>query len=253
MLEITRSTFPLSRRLYYFAEAPSLSSGLFNSYRQSFCTEPRIGFKRQPFFTKIVDISTPDFDVNFSKNARYGIRKAKAAGIVAKTISDYDLFVNLYNKFTEQKSLDSFLAPQALKRYGATLVLRAAYLEAEHILVVHSYICDRSLAIVRALHSASSIHDPSLDARQRTVIGWANVFLHYADMKFFREQGFTTYDLGGYAIGPGHESLSGVNKFKDNFGGTLVEQSHFDPYWVYFLKSAMIKIRRFLQRLPTEQ
>lgn len=249
MLQITSSRFPVPRKLYLFAEQPSLTSGLFASYRQSFCTHSCIGFKRHPFFTKTVDISTPDFDVDFSKNARYGIRKAKAAGVFAKTITDYDLFASFYNRFTVEKKLDSFLASKTLKKYADNLVLRAACLETQQVLVVHSYICDRSSAIVRAFHSASSIHDPKLDTKERTVIGWANVFLHYADMQFFREQGFATYDLGGYAVGPGHESLVGVNKFKDNFGGTLVEQSHFDPYWVYMLKAARDHIQGIRQRL----
>lgn len=248
MLEIIRSTFPIRRKLFIFSDEPSLEAGLFTSYHQCLSTQDKAGFKRYPFFTKLITISDPDFDQAFSRNARYGIRKAKSEGLYCTAFTDFSTFVSIYNRFVEHKKLDRPLTVKELKAYGDNLVLRAACSLDGSILTVHSYICDPSIARVRAFHSASRMHDPTISREQRSVIGRANIFLHASDMLHFREQGYATYDLGGYTVGTHDEALAGINKFKDNFGGTLVEESAYVPYWIHWFRALRDRSHRLFRR-----
>jgi len=54
--------------------------------------------------------------------------------------------------------------------------------------------------------------------------GILNVYLHWYEIEKYREEGFQTYDLGG--IG-GLEDNVGVNRFKLQFGGTIVRQHNY--------------------------
>jgi hypothetical protein len=106
-------------------------------------------------------------------------------------------------------------------------VITTAYFEDKPV-VCHSYLIDSELKIVRLLHSASMIHDLE-DKSFKGFVGRANRYLHYQDMVNFKEKGFLKYDFGGYALGTENVALQGINKFKDGFGGYLVEQSNYTP------------------------
>lgn len=249
MIEIKRSTFPIPRKLFIFSDKPSLSAGLFNSYHQCLSTQERTAFKRYPFFTKLIDLSDPDFDRAFSRNVRYCIRRATSEGISCAISTDYTAFVSLYQRFLKQRNLTSPLTEAMLAAYGPALLLRTASTGGGDVLAVHSYICDSSIGRVRALHSASRLHDPTISNEERSAIGRANVFLHWSSMVYFRDHGYATYDLGGYAVDTQDHALGGVNKFKDNFGGTLVEESNYVPYWIYFSREIRAHLKKFVRTL----
>jgi len=64
------------------------------------------------------------------------------------------------------------------------------------------------------------------------VVGRANRFLHYEDIRYFKEHGYETYDLGGYAKDTQDPKLQGINVFKESFGGTIVEQyNYYSPLY----------------------
>jgi len=236
MITFYISKIPVKRRLILYAHQPSLRNGLFNYYLQSFCTEKSIGFKRFQKYTKLIHIADERFTESFNKNTRWGIRKAIKSSIICETTHHFPSFIATYNTFHQQKKLEGALTEKKLIKYGNALIIRKAYKKNSPIVVYHSYLLDRSIQRVRALHSVSNIWDPKLTGEERSLIGCANRYLHYQDMLFFREQGFVTYDFGGYAYQTTDESLLGINNFKDSFGGILVEESNYESYPVYLIK-----------------
>jgi lipid II:glycine glycyltransferase (peptidoglycan interpeptide bridge formation enzyme) len=80
---------------------------------------------------------------------------------------------------------------------------------------------------VSLLHSASVLPSES-DADLRAIIGRANRRLHWEDMVFFRSEGVATYDLGGWYIGQRDQRKLGINIFKEQFGGRVVQEYNCD-------------------------
>jgi lipid II:glycine glycyltransferase (peptidoglycan interpeptide bridge formation enzyme) len=54
------------------------------------------------------------------------------------------------------------------------------------------------------------------------LVGRANRYLHWQDLLRLRESGCTALDLGGWHPGDDTELLK-INKFKEEFGGKVVE------------------------------
>ena len=83
----------------------------------------------------------------------------------------------------------------------------------DKLLVYHTYILDEKR--VRLYQSASQFRtDESITTK---VIGFANRYLHYEDMLFFKRIGKEQYDWGGAGR---TEDVESITKFKESFGGT---------------------------------
>jgi|WetSurMetagenome_2_1015567.scaffolds.fasta_scaffold28270_4 hypothetical protein len=236
MISFKTSSFPVKRKLILFAPEPSLRHGLFDSYMQSFCKEVRFGFKRIPKYTKIIDITSDQFTESFCKSCMKKINKAKAEGVLCETTTDINGFITLFNDFAKRKHFFSVIREKELEIFGDALVIRTARLKNGTNIVYHSYLLDKSIKSVRVLNSVSVIHDDQISPADRALTGFANRCLHYEDMLYFRDQGFVTYDMGGYAFNTQDKSLQGINEFKDSFGGELIEESNYESYMVYMLK-----------------
>ena len=60
------------------------------------------------------------------------------------------------------------------------------------------------------------------------------------DMIYFKKEGYAIYDFGGYAYGTNNPDLIGINNFKDQFGGELVEESNFSPVLTSIILTGLI-------------
>lgn len=87
----------------------------------------------------------------------------------------------------------------------------------------HVYYTDHQHARLRYSVSLSRTHDT---AALHTLIGRANRYLHWEDIKRFKAGGFRVYDLGGWYPGDSDIKLLRVNQFKAGFGGTIVSAFH---------------------------
>lgn len=56
----------------------------------------------------------------------------------------------------------------------------------------------------------------------RNLIGRANRFHHWQDMLRFKQAGIRVYDFGGWYQGTTDTEKLGINRFKAEFGGTVV-------------------------------
>jgi hypothetical protein len=167
---------------------------------------------------------------NLITNARIRIHKAQKLGDRV-TVRRYtglsgqenliDEFVQLYNNFIGGKT--AFLFP-------ISKPLIASYFPNAELILMdldgvpicgHLNLIDKELGVSRMCWSASRRFEDHAMAR---LAGILNVYLHWYEIEKYREEGFQTYDFGG--IG-GLDDNVGVNRFKLQFGGTIVREHNY--------------------------
>lgn len=105
----------------------------------------------------------------------------------------------------------------------------------DKVIIAHLYFLDCNSKRV-CLESSVSDIDSTSDIAFRALIGRSNRHLHYADMLYFKQQGFEQYDFGGFDNYHIHDKKkSGINKFKEGFRGVLVYESNYTSYPLYIL------------------
>jgi len=225
MIALTSKKLFLRRKVIYFAAKPAFSLNPFDAYVQCSSTEEYPGFKRTPKYTKIINLQQTEEELlgGFDKNTSYEVRRASKEGLSIEVNVPENDFLELYNSFAGKKNLGMV---KDISTFRGHLQITGAFFENKP-LVFHSYILDKDKKRVRLLHSASALYEAE-NTSLKPLIGRANRFLHYTDMMYFKKEGFNEYDFGGYAKDTENESLKGINKFKDGFGGELVEESNYE-------------------------
>ena len=99
------------------------------------------------------------------------------------------------------------------------------------------YMKDDKLGRVRLWYSASNFRQYEKQNLSRNIIARANKSLHYDDMKYFKRKEYLLYDFGGYAYKTDSPDLIGINNFKDQFGGDLVEESNYSTFLYSLIKN----------------
>lgn len=217
----------------WFAAKPNLWGCLLKYYKQSKSSEAVPGYRKESFFTKIIDINAPitAIEANFDKNTTYEIRRAVKDGVTTVMGTGIKRFIDFYNSFAITKGLKKL--NKEFYKYKPHLFITKAVHEGQD-LVMHAYIRDNSSQRVRLLHSASLFRNEN-DSQLRAVAGRANRLLHFEDICFFKQLGFKIYDLGGYAYNTSDIELLKINKFKDSFGGSLLQETDYVPISLTFL------------------
>lgn len=203
---------------------------LLTEYKQSFIKH--VLFKNEEFTTLWIDLeqSLDAIKKNFNKNYKNEINKAIRLNIYGEIETNNENFLILFNKFAKRKKL-SLLNKKMFSYYEPYLVITKAVLN-QKSLVMHAYLVDEDIKIVRLLYSANSFE--SEDAK---IIGYANKYLHFYDMKFFKEKGFKIYDFGGINLHSTDKEILGINRFKKGFGGKEVRLYNLTSYPLYFLRA----------------
>lgn len=211
----------------WFADRPNTLNCLNSHYKQCIHQKSTLGFQRIPFFTKLINLNKDitEIEQELSPKTAYEIRRAIKDGVNVTIEHNIDHFTKFYNEFATTKQLQPISAK--LKNYKANLIITKAVFDHKDI-VMHAYVCDHDAKRVRLLHSASHFRNEN-DTAYRATVGRANRLLHFNDICLFKQQGFIYYDLGGYALNTKDNALNCINKFKDGFGGMLVEESDFLP------------------------
>lgn len=211
----------------WFADRPSISNCLLNYYKQSSYCGTVTGYYREPFFTKVIDIDREIsvFEAEFDRGTAYEIRRSLKDGVETSVETNLPYFIKFYNLFAGSKQLPRLNS--SFYKYKSNIVITKATYKDEDV-VMHAYLIDDELKRVRLLYSASLFRTEKA-TQSRAVIGRANRLLHYKDMCLFKDEGYKTYDLGGYAVGTTDDALLKINQFKDSFGGTLVQESDYLP------------------------
>jgi hypothetical protein len=168
--------------------------------------------------TTTVDLARPLDDIRHGfdpKSCRYEIRRAEKLGerlVVRRddpqTVRD---FVRLYDALVERRRFSPRMRRSRLRRYLRVGNLFMAYLDDTPI-VGHVVVVDALAARVRLVFSASTRLE---DGPHRALVGPANRWLHWQEMRQYRDTGITAYDFGG--VSPTSPSA----RFKLSFGGRI--------------------------------
>jgi hypothetical protein len=214
-------------RMIWFAPKPQKKLSLYSFYKQSACCENLPGYIRKPFFTKVIDLTAPltEIEKGIEKQTIYEYNRGMKEGVTTMLEPDLSQFVIFYNLFAQQKKLPPL--GRGFFKYVKNIIITKATLD-ESDLVMHAYILDEEASRVRLLYSATS-GNYTIKGYSRALQGRANRLLHYKDICLFKTQGFKCYDLGGYAMHTSDTALLGINKFKDSFGGSILEESDYLP------------------------
>ncbi len=248
MIDVKVKTRFIDYRVIFFANCPfQRDLAKFVQYNQCKSTSDFFGFKRERCFTKVIDLTRKAEEIfrDFKKNTRYEINRARKDGITFVIEKNMQQFVDFYNKFAESKNITQ-LNISYIKSYEKHLIITKA-IENMVDLVMHTYLTDSQEKRVRLLNSASLFRYET-DTDKKQLIGTANRLLHYSDMLFFKERGFKIYDLGGYDYQPQNERFIATNKFKDAFGGYLVEESIYTSYPLYTYRYLLNNLYRFARK-----
>ena len=169
-------------------------------------------------------------DKDLITNARIRVHKAQKLGdrVTVRRCTELreeenliDEFALLYNNFVAGKT--RFLFPLSKAQIAscfpnAELILMD--LDGESI-CGHLNLLDKESGVSRMLWSASRRFEDHTTAR---LAGILNVYLHWYEIEKYREEGFLIYDFGD--IG-GLDDNVGVNRFKLQFGGTIVREHNY--------------------------
>lgn len=223
MFSIQRNIHNLKCREFYFcAQTPEPSLGDDVHYIVQGREKAR---NSVAFHTSIVDLRN-ERDVIYKaikKGFSYEIRRAEMKDLIEVNVHD-DPSPEVIGKFCQ--FYDAFAVTKKIRRANRTklealklssnLVISASFTGSERAWVaVHAYICDGARA--RLLYSAGkSLH---CSPEERQLVGRANKFLHWEMMCFFKENGYTEYDLGGLSKS---KALREIDTFKEGFGGREV-------------------------------
>jgi hypothetical protein len=160
-----------------------------------------------------------------SKDTRSKVRRAaerdplQVWGAPEPSDAEIDEFAAFYDRFADAQSVAPTFRPRltALAERG-NLVLTAAADSDGAVLVRHAYVAARGRAFM--LYSGSTLAE-SEDSGARNLIGRANRYLHWHDIRLFKDRGFDLYDFGGLDIEERSPKTAGIARFKRGFGGEV--------------------------------
>jgi len=154
-----------------------------------------------------------------AKNTRYEVRQAEKLGARVRIGRGPELtqeFLALYRDLARSKPGLLAITQSTLDRYEGYVDTFMAYLD-ERPVCGHILLRDAQIGRARLLYSASRRFDDRETAR---LSGTLNRFLHWHELRAYREEGFKTYDLGGIQ----EDKTNGITQFKMSFGGQIVQE-----------------------------
>jgi hypothetical protein len=160
-----------------------------------------------------------------SKDTRSKVRRGaerdplEVSGAPEPTAADIDEFAGFYDRFAEAQSVAPAFRPrlEALAERGNLVLTKAARDDGE-VLVRHAYVASRGRGFM--LYSGSVLAE-SEDSGARNLIGRANRYLHWHDIRLFKDRGFDLYDFGGLDVEERSPKTAGIARFKRGFGGEV--------------------------------
>jgi hypothetical protein len=192
---------------------------------------PVEGAVSQPTPSLKIDLHLPEADIwtKFSGSTRNQINRAEREGLVFRQwvnpdTGTLDRFFDFLRQFASERGMPEE-PPLWMREYAIqnSLTLTCASSPESGELAWHSYYHDSEW--VRQLQSIS-LFATSEDKAKRNLIARANRFLHWMDMREFRNRGIRNFDFGGWYSGSQDEKLLRINAFKEEFGGERTERYH---------------------------
>jgi Acetyltransferase (GNAT) domain len=177
--------------------------------------------------TLVIDLAADEDRLleEMSKDTRSKIRRAMQKDSLEVAAADdpsgaaVDAFADFYDRFAAAQSVSGAFRPRlhALAQQG-NLVLTTVRGENGEPLVQHAYVAARGRGYM--LYSGSTLAEAA-DSGARNLIGRANRYLHWHDIRHFKQRGYSLYDFGGLDVTERSEKTAGIARFKRGFGGDV--------------------------------
>lgn len=222
------------KKFFYF-EKPGRFQNPFSLRIYHFCP---IGFAKpffyrsEKFFTKVIYLEEDISKIvnNFKANTRNEIKKVEKFGLDFSDEIDQTNLVRIYND--RARILKRPLL--ATETVATNLIVTGMSLD-QKICSIHAYVSkpDHTVSLLYSVLNYDSGVEPK-------VLGMANRKHHLMDIQKFKESKYKIYDFGGYALSTENSKLKAINKFKDSFGGTLLEYQNFESPMICFYRKLLI-------------
>ncbi len=183
--------------------------------------------KLQYTLVNCLQASDDDLWGKVTKTCRYEIRRAEKEGVIINVYQDkheciangvISEFQKVYNEMFKIKNL-KYCFNKSLVLAGMEakqiVITRGSLPQDSSCVVYHAYLADGNSA--ELMYSVSSLWEDN-DKEKTNAIGRINKNLHWKDMLWFKEHGYSRYEWGG--ISNPHEP-AGRDRFKAEFGGEV--------------------------------
>jgi lipid II:glycine glycyltransferase (peptidoglycan interpeptide bridge formation enzyme) len=238
---VTHNLFGFVRKEIWFYNGEPYSPSAYTV----FCAAREVPFGEcrfiEKYTTSVIDLGKAEKDLlaAIHPTFRYDIRSAERQGVTVQqldrpTAADCESMLQEYDRFARSRKLTPlngrFLRAACLA--GRLCITKAS--SNKQTVTTHVYLFDATQASLLA-----SFHDP--DFSNDKLRSESNKLLHWKDILFFKSRGLVHYDLGG--LNP--EKLPGVSKFKESFGGALVNNYRLiqTPGYLFYLISVIKKLK----------
>lgn len=194
---------------------------------------PLEGFDCTPFHTRVVYLNEPLDRLlkQLHSDSRRLVQRAKEDDrMIYRPFSGndraaLDMICSLHSQFAAQKNLET---PDHSHTYRLAEAGRMAMSIIEdrdgNVLTWRTYYRDAN-RVVRGIYSGS-LYRSLTTPQERQFIGRANRFNVWQDIARFHEEGVAIFDMGGWYVGEEDEEKIRINRFKKEFGGTVLQQYH---------------------------
>ncbi len=132
-----------------------------------------------------------------------------------------DKFTRAYNAFADWKKIAPVenLRLGSLHKFGL-IMISVVYENEVDVVCWHVYRVNKERVFLIYTFTNSFSH---VDTTVRNNLGMVNRNCHYNDMLEFKKLGVASYDFGGWYNGEKDAEKLNINKFKEEFGGKVVE------------------------------
>ena len=154
---------------------------------------------------------------SMKSNTRNEIRRAEREGVRFEVVQGYDEFIPFYNEFCSNKGLSDYTSRARMQKFPKLLVTRVVH--DGQVLAMHTNILDEKSRIALLQFSCSTRLAEGVD---RKMVGWANRYLHYKDLEWLTNSGYSFYDWSGVCVNRASPQYT-IGQFKLSFGGVLTE------------------------------
>lgn len=190
--------------------------------------EPYPGVANESCPTIVIDLTACEEDLwnAVDPKSRKVIRQAGRDGVtvepVALTEENWNAFLAAYRRLLGRKQKAGALGVGQISELVAQdrFVVTVSRDANGAILSWHGYVLADGRA--RMLNTVSAI-DPARDSQWNNLVGRANRLHHWQDMLRFKQDGITSFDLGGVYRGADDQEQLNITRFKRSFGGRFAD------------------------------
>ena len=178
-----------------------------------------------------LDRSESEIFDSFEKKNRQECRRAEKENVICSISfnpkdDEIKEFCTFQNDFAKEKGLNpcSYEKLLRFKEIGVLVISKAKVNFSDKICSYHVHLANTNRA--RTLFAVSNYHEHD-DSNSRNMVGRANRYLFWNDIKEFKYRGIPLFDFGGIALKDDDQSLKNIDRFKKSFGGDVVSEYTF--------------------------